>query len=289
VRWRVTARIVDVPERERQAAKTEVSFLLGLGVSGGQSAARSRDRRISMKKERADALLVNRGLCDSREQAKRLILAGEVRTGDKIIDKPSVKLDEDAPLEVKEKPKFVGRGGLKIEGALDAFGIDPTGWTCIDVGASTGGFTDCLLQRGAVRVHAVDVGTNQLVWKLRNDPRVVVKEQFNARHMVPEDIGEKVRLAVMDLSFISLTKVLPAVFSVLDEQGSVVCLIKPQFELNREDIGKGGIVRDPALHERAVEKIRKFVEEEHGRTWKGLIPSPITGTDGNQEFLAWIG
>lgn len=239
-------------------------------------------------KERVDALLVNRGLCESREQAKRLVLAGEVRSGDRVIDKPSVKLDADAPLEVKEKPKYVGRGGLKLEGALEAFGIDPTGWICFDVGASTGGFTDCLLQHGAVRVHAVDVGTNQLVWKLRNDPRVIVKEQFNARHMVPEDIGEKVRLAVMDVSFISLTKILPAVFSILEDEGTVVCLIKPQFELDREDIGKGGIVRDPALHERAVEKIRAFVLE-NGREWRGLIPSPITGTDGNQEFLAWIG
>jgi 23S rRNA (cytidine1920-2'-O)/16S rRNA (cytidine1409-2'-O)-methyltransferase len=242
-----------------------------------------------MKTERADALLVSRGLCDSREQAKRLILAGEARSGDRIIDKPSVKLPLDAPLEIKEKPRFVGRGGLKLEGALDAFGIDPTGWVCMDVGASTGGFTDCLLQRGALRVHAVDVGTNQLVWKLRNDPRVIVKEQFNARHMVPEDIGEKVRLAVMDLSFISLTKVLPAVFPVLDEDGCVVCLIKPQFELRREDISKGGIVRDPALHTQAIEKIRRFVTEDHGLTWRGIIPSPITGTDGNQEFLAWIG
>jgi len=240
-------------------------------------------------KERVDALLVSRGLCDSREQAKRLVLAGEVKSGDKVIDKPSVKLAVDAPLEVKEKPKYVGRGGFKLEGALDAFGVDPAGWVCFDVGASTGGFTDCLLQRGAARVHAVDVGTNQLVWKLRNDPRVIAKEQFNARHMVPEDIGEKVMLAVMDLSFISLTKVLPAVFSILDEGGSVISLIKPQFELNREDIGRGGIVREKALHERAVEKIRRFVTEEHGREWRGVIPSPITGTDGNQEFLAWIG
>ncbi|MBX3739908.1 MAG: TlyA family RNA methyltransferase [Akkermansiaceae bacterium] len=240
-------------------------------------------------KERVDALLVSRGLCDSREQAKRLVLAGEVRSGDKVIDKPSVKLPLDAPLDVKEKPKYVGRGGFKLEGALDAFGVDPAGWVCFDVGASTGGFTDCLLQRGAARVHAVDVGTNQLVWKLRNDPRVIAKEQFNARHMVPEDIGEKVMLAVMDLSFISLTKVLPAVFSILEEKGSVISLIKPQFELEREDIGRGGIVRDPALHERAVEKIRKFVTEEHGREWRGVIPSQITGTDGNQEFLAWIG
>lgn len=241
-----------------------------------------------MKKDRADALLVTRGLCDSREQAKRLILAGEVRSGDRLIDKPSAQLPSDAPLEVKEKQRYVGRGGLKLEGALDAFQIDPSGWICIDVGASTGGFTDCLLQRGATRVHAVDVGTNQLVWKLRNDPRVIVKEQFNARHMTPEDIGEKVRLAVTDLSFISLTKVLPAIFSVLEPGGFVICLIKPQFELQREDITRGGIVRDPALHERAIEKIRHFVITESGCHWHGLIPSPITGMDGNQEFLAWL-
>ena len=241
-----------------------------------------------MKKERVDALLVARGLCDSREQAKRLILAGKVRNGDRVIDKPSTQLLPDAPLEIKEKPRYVGRGGLKLEGALNAFQLDPSGWVCIDVGASTGGFTDCLLQRGAVRVHAVDVGTNQLVWKLRNDPRVIVKEQFNARHMIPTDIGEKVRLAVMDLSFISLTKVLPAVFSVLETNGSVVCLIKPQFELRREDISRGGIVRDPALHAQAVEKIRYFVTTEHSCEWRGMIPSPITGMDGNQEFLAWI-
>ena len=241
-----------------------------------------------MKKERLDALLVARGLCDSREQAKRLILAGEVRSGDRIIDKPSTQLAPDAPLEIKEKLRYVGRGGLKLEGALDAFGIDPTGWVCMDVGASTGGFTDCLLQRGAARVHAIDVGTNQLVWKIRNDPRVIAKEQFNARHMVPADIGESVRLAVMDLSFISLTKVLPAVFPILDEQGSVLCLIKPQFELRREDVSKGGIVRDPALHGQAIAKIRAFIESS-GHEWRGLIPSPITGMDGNQEFLAWIG
>jgi 23S rRNA (cytidine1920-2'-O)/16S rRNA (cytidine1409-2'-O)-methyltransferase len=242
-----------------------------------------------MKKDRIDALLVARGLCESREQAKRLVLAGHVRSGDRIIDKASARLDADAPLEVREKPRFVGRGGFKLEAALDAFRIDPAGWVCFDVGASTGGFTDCLLQRGAVRVHAVDVGTNQLVWKLRADPRVVVREQFNARHMRPEDIGEKVRLAVMDVSFISLTKILPAVFDILEPDGWVVCLIKPQFELERGDISPGGIVRDPALHQRAVGKIRDFITAGHRRTWLGLIPSPITGTDGNQEFLAWIG
>ncbi|MFM2297540.1 MAG: hypothetical protein RL117_1247 [Verrucomicrobiota bacterium] len=242
-----------------------------------------------MKKERVDALLVARGLCDSREQAKRLVLAGEVRSGDRLIEKPSATLPEDALLEIKEKLRYVGRGGLKLEGALDGFAIDVAGWTCVDVGASTGGFTDCLLQRSAAKVHAIDVGTNQLVWKIRSDPRVVVKEKFNARYMTPDDLGEAVDLAVMDLSFISLTKVLPAVFSVLKPTGMVVCLIKPQFELERHEIGKGGIVRDEELQQKAVEKIRRFVCDEHGREWRGLLPSPITGTDGNQEYLAWIG
>lgn len=239
-------------------------------------------------KERADALLVSRGLCDSREQAKRLILAGEVMAGTTVVAKPSTKLSDDAELTVKERPKFVGRGGLKMEGALDRFDIDPTGMTCLDVGASTGGFTDCLLQRGAVKVHAVDVGTNQLVWKLRNDPRVVVKEKFNARHMTPDDIGDSIDLAVTDVSFISLTKILPPMFDTLKVNGQIICLIKPQFELNREDISKGGIVRDPALHQRAVNKIHQFVTDELGHTWIDCIDSPITGTDGNREFLAWL-
>lgn len=235
-----------------------------------------------------DALIFNRGMTDSREQAKRLVLAGEVKVNGRPVDKPAERFGEDAVVEIKEKPKFVGRGGLKLEGALEHFGIDVSGCTCLDVGASTGGFTDCLLQRGAVRVHAIDVGTNQLVWKLRSDPRVVSREKFNARNMVEADLGEKVRLAVMDLSFISLTKVLPAVFGVLEEGGAVVCLIKPQFELQREDVGTGGIVRDEALREKAVEKIRKFVTEDFGKEWKGLIPAQIAGMDGNQEFLAWI-
>lgn len=243
---------------------------------------------LTPMKDRVDALLVARGLCDSREQAKRLVLAGEVRSGDRLMEKPSTTIEVDAPLEIKEKLKYVGRGGLKMEGALEGFGIDVTGLICVDVGASTGGFTDCLLQRGAARVHAIDVGTNQLAWKIRNDARVVVKEKFNARHMTVDDLGEPVDLAVMDLSFISLTKVLPAVFSVLKADGTVVCLIKPQFELERHEIGKGGIVRDTTLHDKAVEKIRTFVTAECGKTWRGLMPSPITGTDGNHEFLAWI-
>lgn len=241
-----------------------------------------------MPKERADALLLSRGLCDSREQAKRLILAGEVLTGTSVIAKPSTKLDSEAPLTVKEKPRFVGRGGLKMEGALDTFNIDPTGMTCLDVGASTGGFTDCLLQRGAIKVHAVDVGTNQLAWKLRSDPRVHVKEKFNARHMTPDDIGDPIDLAVTDVSFISLTKILPAMFSTLKASGQIVCLIKPQFELNREDISKGGIVRNPELHQRAVDKIHQFITKELEHTWIKCIDSPIKGTDGNREFLAWL-
>ena len=242
-----------------------------------------------VRKDRLDALLFNRGMCESREQGKRLVLAGEVKVDGHVVDKPAEKFGEDAVVEIREKPRFVGRGGLKLEGALEHFGIDVSGWVCLDVGASTGGFTDCLLQRGAAKVHAVDVGTNQLVWKLRSDPRVVSREKFNARHMEVADLGEKVRLAVMDLSFISLTKVLPAVFGVLAEGGEVVCLIKPQFELEREDVGRGGIVREEELRERAVEKIRRFVTEDHGREWKGVIPASIAGTDGNQEFLAWIG
>ncbi len=236
--------------------------------------------------ERADFLLVARGLCDSREQAKRLIMAGEVMCGTDRVAKPSTMVPPDAELTVLQRPRYVGRGGLKMEGALKGFGIVPSGWVCLDLGASTGGFTDCLLQHGAERVHAVDVGTNQLAWKLRKDPRVVVKEKFNGRHLVQSDLGEQVDLVVMDLSFISLTKVLPAAVGVLKQEGELICLIKPQFELSREEVGKGGIVRDPALREKAVEKIRDFVLEELQCEWAGFIESPITGTDGNVEFLA---
>jgi len=241
-----------------------------------------------MAKERVDALLVSRGLCDSCEQAKRLVMAGEVFLGTERIEKASQKVEPESELRVREKPKYVGRGGFKIEGALDHFQIDPADWVCMDVGASTGGFTDCLLQRGAARVHALDVGTNQLVWKLRSDPRVISKEKFNARYLKQEDVGEEIDLAVMDLSFISLEKVLPAVFEVVKDSGLIVALIKPQFELPREDVGEGGIVREPELHEKAVQKIRLFVENELGREWVDLMRSPITGTDGNVEFLACL-
>lgn len=241
-----------------------------------------------MAKQRLDVLVVSLGLCDSREQAQRLIIAGEVTVKGQAVTKPGTKVDDSLPIVVKNKPKYVSRGGLKLEGALQAFPVKAEGKICLDIGSSTGGFTDCLLQNGAIRVHAVDVGTNQLVWKLRTDPRVVVKEQFNARYMTPADLGEKVQLIVSDVSFISLTKILPAAYDCLEEGGDMLVLIKPQFELQPEDIGPGGIVRDPALHQRAVDKIRDFVTNELHREWMGVADSPIKGMEGNKEFLAWL-
>jgi 23S rRNA (cytidine1920-2'-O)/16S rRNA (cytidine1409-2'-O)-methyltransferase len=240
-------------------------------------------------KTRLDVALHARGLCDSREQARRLVLAGEVMINGQPAAKPGTQVKEDDVLVIKEKPRYVGRGGFKLEGALREFGVDPTGLVCMDVGASTGGFTDCLLQHGAERVYAFDVGTNQLVWKLRSDPRVVSREQCNVRHLQPSDVPETIDLAVFDVSFISLTLVLPPVMAILHaERGAIVCLIKPQFELSREDVSAGGIVRDPALHSRAVEKVRHFVSLQPGFCWRGVMESPIKGTDGNTEFLAWI-
>lgn len=241
-----------------------------------------------MPKQRLDVLVTTLGLCDSREQAQRLILAGEVSVKGQVITKPGTKVDDSFPITIKNKPRYVSRGGLKLEGALKAFPVRVEGKVCLDIGSSTGGFTDCLLQNGALRVHAVDVGTNQLVWKLRNDPRVIVKEQFNARYMTPADLGEKVQLIVSDVSFISLTKILPAAYDCLDENGDLLVLIKPQFELQPEDIGPGGIVRDPLLHQRAVDKIHDFVCNELHREWMGVADSPITGMEGNKEFLAWL-
>lgn len=241
-----------------------------------------------MPKQRLDLLLVSRQLAESRELAQRLIIAGEVSVGGHPSTKPGLKVDENALIVVKNKPRYVSRGGLKMEGALNSFPVTAENKVCLDIGASTGGFTDCLLQHGAIKVHAIDVGTNQLVWKLRQDPRVMVKEKFNARYMKLEDIGEQVDLIVSDVSFISLKKILPAAFPLLKEGGDALVLIKPQFELQPEDIGTGGIVRDPALHQRAVDSIRTFVTEELNRAWMGCEPSPITGTDGNREFLAWL-
>jgi 23S rRNA (cytidine1920-2'-O)/16S rRNA (cytidine1409-2'-O)-methyltransferase len=237
-----------------------------------------------MAKERLDVLLVKRGLCPSREKAQRVIMAGGIFSGGTRLEKPSQTFSDDTPLEVRAADRYVGRGGHKLEAALQKFAIDPSGWVCLDVGASTGGFTDCLLQHGAAKVYALDVGHGQLDWKIRNDPRVVVMEHCNARHLQPGDLPEKVRLAVADVSFISLTLVLPPVADVLTDGGMMVALIKPQFELSRAEVGRGGVVRDDALRHKAVEKIRAFASGL-GWTWRGVTDSPIAGADGNREFL----
>jgi len=242
-----------------------------------------------MPRERLDLALVKLGIVPSREQAKRLIMAGEVSVLGKRITQPGWLVKELQQIVVRERPKFVSRGGLKLEGALKHFNIDVTGMTALDVGASTGGFTDCLLQRGAVKVFAFDVGTNQLAWKLRSDPRVVSREQFNLRHMRQEDVGQEVDILVADLSFISLTLVLPAVLQVLRPGGQGLVLIKPQFELSREEVGKGGIVREPELHAKACARIEDFVRSQPQLEWRGIIESSIQGTEGNREFLAWFG
>lgn len=241
-----------------------------------------------MAKQRLDVIIAARGLCDSREQGRRLIISGDVTVDGKVINKPGTKVDDTADIEIHNKPRYVSRGGLKLEGALKEFPVSPAGKVCLDIGASTGGFTDCLLQNGAIRVHAVDVGVDQLVDKLRHDSRVVVKEHFNARYMTPEDLGEKVQLIVSDVSFISLTRILPAAYACLEDGGDMLVLVKPQFELQPEDIGPGGIVRNPALHQRAVDRIRDFVVNELHREWMGVADSPIKGMDGNREFLAWL-
>ncbi len=240
-----------------------------------------------MAKERLDVLLVRRGLCPSREKAQRLIMAGEVFSQGTRLVKASQTFPEETPIEVREPDRFVGRGGLKLEAALNRFGIDPSGWTCLDVGASTGGFTDCLLQRGAAKVYALDVGHGQLAWSIRSDPRVVVMEHCNARHLQPGDLPEKVRLAVADVSFISLTLVLPPVAGLLTDGGMMVALIKPQFELSRAEVGRGGVVRDGGAQLRAVDKIRDFAAVR-GWGWGGVVESPITGADGNREFLCHL-
>ena len=236
------------------------------------------------KRERIDLVLVAKGHFASREQAQRAVMAGEVRLGDRVLTKSSIEVAPDAELLVAAPPKFVGRGGLKLEGALDYFGINPASQIALDIGASTGGFTDCLLQRGAKKVYAIDVGHGQLAWKIRSDPRVVVREHLNARHVTRADIPEPIDLCVIDVSFISLTLILPNAFELLTPDGVILALIKPQFELARADVGRGGIVREPELHAKAQEKIVAFAATLGARVG-GLFPSTITGTDGNQEFF----
>ena len=238
-----------------------------------------------MAKERLDKLLVSRGLAESREQAQRLIMAGLVLVNDRPSTKPGHKIPTDAEIRVKERPPYVSRGGHKLAAGLDAFGVDPAGWVCADLGASTGGFTDVLLQRGAARVYAVDVGYGQLHWRLRNDPRVVVMERTNARYL--QSLPEPVQLAVIDASFISLRLLLPAAQRVLAPGGQIIALIKPQFEAGRERVGKGGVVRDERVHRQVLREVVAWAAA-HDLGPQGLLPSPIRGPKGNREFLLWM-
>ena len=242
-----------------------------------------------MKRERIDKLLVERGLAESRTKAQAMIMAGNVLVSEQRIAKPSDLVPTEAPIRIKggDDPtsRFVGRGGLKLEAALIKFEVDVNNLTCLDIGASTGGFTDCLLQRGALRVVTVDVGHNQLDWRLRKDPRVEVREGVNARYLQPSDFDTKFDLAVMDVSFISATKVMPAVVNLLTETGRLITLIKPQFEVGRGEVGSGGIVRDSEKQARVVEEVNRAAVKL-GLQVGGVIESPIRGADGNLEFLA---
>lgn len=239
-------------------------------------------------KERIDKLLVERGFADSRTRAQAMIMAGIVIVGETRAEKPSDKFEKDATIRLKGASgelRYVGRGGLKLEAALREFQVNPAGMDCIDIGASTGGFTDCLLQHGAASVTAVDAGTNQLVWSLRNDARVEVREKTNARDLLPADFEKRFDMAVMDVSFISLKKVIPALIPLLKPAALMIVLIKPQFEVGRGEVGKGGIVRDPEKHERVVREVNAFAEQA-GLRLGGVIDSPILGAEGNKEFLA---
>jgi 23S rRNA (cytidine1920-2'-O)/16S rRNA (cytidine1409-2'-O)-methyltransferase len=226
-------------------------------------------------------------LFPSREQARRAILAGKVSVATRVLDKPSELLDEQTAIALKPTRKYVGRGALKLGPALDHFHVDLRGKTALDIGASTGGFTDCMLQRGAQKIYAVDVGYGQLDWKLRNEPRVIVLEKINARFLTRDQVQELVDICVIDVSFISLTLILPNAIALLKPDGIILALIKPQFELQRSEVGKGGIVRDPRLHEKAQDKIVAFVNDL-GHVVAGIAPAAIKGADGNQEFFACI-
>jgi 23S rRNA (cytidine1920-2'-O)/16S rRNA (cytidine1409-2'-O)-methyltransferase len=240
---------------------------------------------VSVGKDRLDRAIVDRGLAESREKAQALIMAGEVLVDGQKASKAGQLVSSEARIEVTAKLRYVGRGGFKLAGALQDFGIDVTGLVAADFGSSTGGFTDCLLQAGASRVHAIDVGTGQLDWRLRTDPRVTVHEGVNARYIELTDLGEPVDLAVCDVSFISATMILPAMVKVLKPAGALVVLVKPQFEVGKGQVGKGGIVRDPVQHEAACAKVRACAEELGFEAQ--IMESPITGAEGNKEFLLY--
>ncbi len=243
-----------------------------------------------MSKLRLDLLLVERDLCSSRQQAQRCIRAGEVKVNQRIIDKPGTEVEITAEIELKAKPPYVSRGGLKVEKAIKLFKIAVKDRICLDGGISTGGFTDCLLQAGAKRVYGVDVGYGQVAWSLRQDPRVILKERTNFRYLTPEQLYQdnpQADLGVMDVSFISLTKVLEPLWNLLVEPREVILLIKPQFEVGRSRVGKKGVVRDPQDHSQAIYQV---LQTAYTLGWSccGLTPSPITGPAGNREYLAWL-
>ena len=240
-------------------------------------------------KTRIDQLLVERGEADSRTRAQALVMAGLVFVGEARVDKPGQKVAEDAAIEVRGRDHpWVGRGGVKLAGAIEHFGLDPAGAVAMDIGSSTGGFTEVLLHHGAEHVFAVDVGTNQLAWKLRQDPRVTVLEQTNARALTPDIIDRSCDWVVCDASFIGLAKVLEVPLRLAAPEATLVALVKPQFEVGKHEVGKGGIVREEGLHRRVCEEVSDWLVSE-GWGVRGLTPSPITGTEGNVEFLLWAG
>ena len=241
-----------------------------------------------MKKERIDKLLAERGFADSRAKAQAMVMAGVVLVNERRIEKPSEMVQAGATIRIKgdvPEARYVGRGGLKLEAALHHFNVVPAGWNCLDVGSSTGGFTDCLLQHNAASVVALDVGTNQLAWKLRSDPRVNVRENTNARTVGPGDFESRFQLIVMDVSFISVTQLLANLVKLLTPDGRMIVLIKPQFEVGKGEVGKGGIVREPEKHAAVVEKVNEYAVSV-GLEVLGVIDSPILGAEGNKEFLA---
>ncbi len=243
---------------------------------------------MATAKQRLDRLLTQRGLFPSREQARGAVMAGQVEVDGRRVEKPGTLIAGDADLRVTAPPRpFVSRAGAKLAFALDRFGIDPAGWVCLDVGASTGGFTDCLLQRGARRVYALDVGYGQLDQKLRRDPRVVVMDRVNARHLEPDALPEKVRLATVDVSFISLTKVVPALLPLVEPGGLLLTLIKPQFEAGRRQVGRGGVVRDETVRRRVVDRVAAALIDL-GLELRDIVDSPVRGAKGNREALALL-
>ena len=239
-------------------------------------------------KERLDILLVEKQLVESRSKAQAIILSGEVYVNDQKADKAGMEIEPDAKIEIRGNTcPYVSRGGWKLEKALADFCIDPTGYVCSDSGASTGGFTDCLLQKGAAKVFAIDVGYGQLAWKIRSDPRVVTMERTNIRFVTPEQLGEPLDLSVVDVSFISLKLVLPVIQTLLKPNGQIICLIKPQFEAGKDKVGKKGVVRDPSVHEEVLNRFLQLAAELH-LTVRNLTFSPVKGPEGNIEFLGHL-